>query len=88
VIGDYFAQVQGGRYSNPATADSIKFMQQIGAYGVGQSSWGPTCYGLFQKDDVEVARHKVQTFLKNSVGGQAFTARANNKGAYIRLARQ
>jgi beta-RFAP synthase len=88
VIGDYFAQVQGGRYSNPATADSIKFMQQIGAYGVGQSSWGPTCYGLFQKDDTEEAKHKVQAFLKNSVGGQAFTARANNKGAYIRLARQ
>lgn len=87
VIGDYFAQVQGGRYSSSATADSIKFMQQIGAYGVGQSSWGPTCYGLFRKTEAEEARLKVQSFLKNSVGGQAFTAQANNRGAYIRLKR-
>ena len=88
VIGDHFAQLQGGRYSNPATADTIKFLQQIGAYGVGQSSWGPTCYGLFRKDDVEEAKFKVQAFLKNGVGGKTFTARANNKGAFIRLTRQ
>jgi beta-ribofuranosylaminobenzene 5'-phosphate synthase len=86
-IGDYFAQVQGGRYSSPATADTIKFMQQIGACGVGQSSWGPTCYGLFRKDDAEEAKFRVQAFLKNGVGGQAFKAEANNRGAYIRLTR-
>jgi len=87
VIGDYFSQVQGGRYSSSATADSIKFMQQTGAYGVGQSSWGPTCYGLFRKDEAEEARLKAQAFLKNSVGGQAFKAEAYNRGAYIRLTR-
>jgi beta-RFAP synthase len=87
LIGDYFALVQGGRFSNPATADSIKFMQQIGAYGVGQSSWGPTCYGLFLKDGAEEAKLKVQSFLKNSTGGRAFVAKANNRGAYVRLSR-
>ncbi|MCW4047623.1 MAG: kinase [Candidatus Bathyarchaeota archaeon] len=84
-IGDYFAQVQGGRYSSPAVTQCIKFMQELGAYGVGQSSWGPACYGLFPKEEAKEAKLKVQAFLKNSVGGQVFTAKANNRGAYIKL---
>jgi beta-ribofuranosylaminobenzene 5'-phosphate synthase len=84
-IGDYFAQVQGGRYAGSATAESIEFMQKLGAYGVGQSSWGPACYGLFRKQEAKDAKLKVQAFLKNSFGGQVFTAKANNKGAYIKL---
>ncbi len=85
VIGDYFSQVQGGRYSNPATAGTIKFMQQIGAYGVGQSSWGPACYGLFGSDEAGKAKIKVQNFLKNNAGGEVFVAKGNNKGAYVKL---
>jgi beta-ribofuranosylaminobenzene 5'-phosphate synthase len=85
IIGDYFAKVQGGRYSSSVAADCIMYMQQIGAYGVGQSSWGPTCYGLFKEADAKGARDKVQSFLRDSSGGQAFTAYANNKGAYIKL---
>lgn len=87
IIGEYFAQVQGGRYSSSATANSIEYMQQIGAYGVGQSSWGPTCYGLFRESNANEARDKVQSFLKGNFGGQAFSAYANNKGAYIKLTR-
>jgi beta-RFAP synthase len=85
VIGDYFAQVQGGRYSNPATAGTIKFMEQIGAYGVGQSSWGPACYGLFGSNEAGKAELKVQNFLKHNAGGEAFVAKGNNKGAYVKL---
>jgi beta-ribofuranosylaminobenzene 5'-phosphate synthase len=84
-VGDYFAQVQGGRYASSATAESIVLMQELGAYGVGQSSWGPACYGLFQKEEAKEAKLKVQAFLRNSIGGQVFTAKANNKGAYIKL---
>jgi beta-ribofuranosylaminobenzene 5'-phosphate synthase len=84
-VGDYFAQVQGGRYASAATAETIQFMQGLGAHGVGQSSWGPACYGLFPEEEAEKAEQKVQAFLRNSVGGQVFTAKADNKGANIRL---
>ncbi len=87
VVGDYFAQVQGGRYSNPATADTIKFMQQIGAYGVGQSSWGPACYGLFGSNEAGKAKLKVHTFLRSNAGGKVFVAKGNNKGAYVKLSK-
>jgi beta-ribofuranosylaminobenzene 5'-phosphate synthase len=84
-VGDYFAQVQGGRYASSATAEAIKFMQALGPYGVGQSSWGPACYGLFRKEGAKEVKLKVQAFLRKSVGGQVFIAKANNKGAYIKL---
>ena len=85
VVGDYFAEVQGGRYSSSATAEGIEFMQKLGAYGAGQSSWGPAFYGLFREKEVEEVKLKVQDFLRKGVGGKVFTARANNRGAYIRV---
>lgn len=84
-VGDYFAQIQGGRYASAATAETIQFKQELGAYGVGQSSWGPACYGLFPEEEAEKAELEVQAFLNSRAGGKVFTAKANNKGAYIKL---
>jgi beta-ribofuranosylaminobenzene 5'-phosphate synthase len=85
VIGEYFAQVQGGRYSNSAATDGIEFMQKIGAYGVGQSSWGPALYGVVKKEEAKQTLLKVQAHLKKNVDGQVFIAKANNRGAYIKF---
>ena len=85
VIGEYFARVQGGRYSSSAATDGIEFMQKIGAYGVGQSSWGPALYGLVKKEEAKQTLLKVQAHLKKNVDGQVFIAKANNRGAYIKV---
>jgi beta-RFAP synthase len=45
-VGDAFAAVQGGRYSSPATAEAVGRLRELGAYGAGQSSWGPAAWGL------------------------------------------
>jgi beta-ribofuranosylaminobenzene 5'-phosphate synthase len=87
VIGDYFAKVQGGTYSSQAAAEGIALIQKLGAYGAGQSSWGPAFYGLTLKEQAEKIKAKMQAFLSESVGGQVFTAKANNRGAYIKIAR-
>jgi beta-ribofuranosylaminobenzene 5'-phosphate synthase len=87
VIGDYFAEVQGGTYSSQTAADGIALMQKLGAYGAGQSSWGPAFYGLTRKEEAKEIQLKVQAFLSEDVGGQVFTARANNRGAYIKVTR-
>jgi beta-ribofuranosylaminobenzene 5'-phosphate synthase len=87
VIGDYFAKVQGGTYSSQAAAEGIALMQKLGAYGVGQSSWGPAFYGLTQKEQAKEIKSKVQAFLNEGVGGQIFTAKANNRGAYVKVTR-
>ncbi|GBC83894.1 Homoserine kinase [bacterium HR11] len=46
IVGDAFAPVQGGRYANPVSAACVEALLELGAAGAGQSSWGPTVYGL------------------------------------------
>jgi beta-ribofuranosylaminobenzene 5'-phosphate synthase len=87
VIGDYFAEVQGGTYSSQAVSEGVALMQKLGAYCAGQSSWGPAFYGLTQKEKTREIELKVKAFLKERVGGQVFVAKANNKGAYIKVTR-
>ncbi len=87
-IGDNFAGVQGGRYSNATTKKGTEFMQRLGACGVGQSSWGPAFYGLFVKEQAQRAKSQVLAFLNREAGGNAFVAHANNRGAYIKIAKQ
>jgi beta-ribofuranosylaminobenzene 5'-phosphate synthase len=87
VIGGYFAEAQGGTYSSQTAAEGIALLQKLGAYGAGQSSWGPTFYGLTQKDEAKEIQLKVQAFLSESVGGQVFTSKSNNRGAYVKVTR-
>ena len=86
VIGDYFAEIQGGTYSSQTVAEGIALMQKLGVYGVGQSSWGPAFYGVVaQKEKAKEIQLKVMAFLDKGVGGQVFVAKANNRGVYIRV---
>ncbi|MFH0350358.1 MAG: beta-ribofuranosylaminobenzene 5'-phosphate synthase family protein [Chromatiales bacterium] len=45
-VGDYFAPYQGGRYSSPRVGEVLRWLQDEGLRGVGQSSWGPTGFAL------------------------------------------
>jgi beta-RFAP synthase len=45
-VGEHFASAQGGRYSSPAVAAALDWLQQQGVVGTGQSSWGPTGFAL------------------------------------------
>jgi len=85
ITGNHFAQAQGGTYSSPAAAECIEFMKTAGTYGVGQSSWGPALYGVVKQEEAKLVLSKVTAYLHKSVGGQAFIAKANNKGASIRV---
>jgi beta-RFAP synthase len=46
LVGDCFSPVQGGQFSNSRSAELIEALLDGGAAGAGQSSWGPTVYGL------------------------------------------
>ena len=45
--GMLFSQVQGGAYNGPQVTQTIELLQQYGAQGVGQSSWGPSVFSWF-----------------------------------------
>jgi beta-ribofuranosylaminobenzene 5'-phosphate synthase len=84
-VGNYFAEAQGGTYSSLTATEGIALMQKLGVYGAGQSSWGPAFYGLTRKEKAKEIELKVKAFLGKSVGGHVFVAKANNRGAYIKV---
>lgn len=45
-VGDHFAPAQGGRFTSPAVAEVLAWLEGLGVQGVGQSSWGPTGFGI------------------------------------------
>lgn len=47
IVGDYFAEAQGGRYTSPLLKPILDAMVEDGATGIGQSSWGPTGFAIF-----------------------------------------
>lgn len=53
-VGDHFAVAQGGRYASAAVGSVLEWLESRGIAGVGQTSWGPTGFAIF---DSEVRAH-------------------------------
>ncbi len=51
--GDYFAPAQGGgRYASKSVAEVLRYLTERGIKCVGQSSWGPTGFAIFESEQV------------------------------------
>jgi beta-RFAP synthase len=85
IFGDYWMRVQGGRYSHKRIEECITHLLKSGAYGAGQSSWGPALYGLADgKAHATELAENLDLFLnKGKEIGEAFVTHANNLGAEI-----
>lgn len=73
-------------FMQPTVKSCVKLMLKLGAYGAGQSSFGPNAYALVK--GVSQARKIMKIlddFLRRTGGGEVFYASANNRGAAIRL---
>lgn len=83
--GDYFAPVQGGRYASRLVASVLDDLQHKGVECLGQSSWGPTGFAIF--DSIQAAQQHLQalqkTFTQPALSWKI--CRANNHGAQIRI---
>lgn len=81
-VGEYWAQVQGGRYCDDVVEKGVEFLIERGAFGAGQSSWGPSFYGFVEgyRKAIEL-REALHHFLAKGDGGEVFHARASNCGA-------
>lgn len=51
VTGRWFAPVQGGAFAPGETTTLIRTLLELGATGVGQSSWGPSVYAIAANHD-------------------------------------
>ena len=85
MIGDFFASVQDGRFSNSLSEEMIRFMLDWGALGAGQSSWGPAVYGLVD-GKMQALRlvKEVNVLLDSLGGGEIFCVQPQNRGAQVR----
>jgi len=85
MVGDCFASVQGGRFANPVCEKVVSFLLSKGAAGIGQSSWGPTVYGLVKgRETARSLAGDVARFLQGVGGGSTFCGQPHNRGARIR----
>ena len=46
LVGDHFAPAQGGVFTSKRVEEVIQALAQVGAVGIGQSSWGPTGFAF------------------------------------------
>jgi beta-ribofuranosylaminobenzene 5'-phosphate synthase len=81
-LGGYFSAAQDGRYTSPAVAAALAWLEDAGISGVGQSSWGPTGFALC--DSVERAG-ALAAGLSGRFGGtvECRVAAGRNRGAEI-----
>jgi beta-ribofuranosylaminobenzene 5'-phosphate synthase len=82
LVGDCFSSQQvGGRFAHPLAGKVIEHMLEQGAHGAGQSSWGPTVYGLVEgEEEAERLVNTVHRFLRPYPTATAFVVAADNVG--------
>lgn len=51
IVGEYFSKFQGGIYCCREVEEIVKILLDAGVHGAGQSSWGPTVYGIIDGRD-------------------------------------
>jgi len=68
ITGRWFATVQGGTFMPGVSQDLVRRMSDWGAAGVGQSSWGPTVYGIV---DGEQAGAELAGRVRAAMGAKA-----------------
>ena len=83
--GAWYADAQGGVYRPPVGTVVEELSDCPAVAGAGQSSWGPTVYGVTDAEGADAAREAARDALAAAgVDGDVFLARVRNEGASVR----
>jgi beta-RFAP synthase len=84
MTGRWFAHAQGGTFARGPSERLVRQMTEWGASGVGQSSWGPTVYGIVEGD---AAAERLADRVRAALGseGDVFHGPFRTEGAHVRL---
>ncbi|MBO8173808.1 MAG: GHMP kinase [Thermococcus sp.] len=82
LVGKHFEDYQGGEFR-----EDVKLILEFlrgNTYGYGQSSWGPTVYGLIRKSEYSMLKAKLHDFLKDhGIKAKIDLGTPRNKGVEI-----
>lgn len=82
VTGRWFAPAQGGTFASGPSRALVRQLAEWGATGVGQSSWGPTVYGIVDGPDASAGLvERVKGALGSS--GHVFEGPFRSEGARV-----
>lgn len=82
-VAEYFAAEQSGKYSSGYGQEIISFLEQENIAGRGQSSWGPTLYGIVRgKDRAEEIKDLLKDEFKTKID-KIYVSGPANEGAHI-----
>lgn len=82
MVGDCFSPAQSGRFASPLSGRIIRSMKELGAAGVGQSSWGPAVYGIVEGIGVaKVLAAEIARLFKDHEDLEVTVSAAARKGA-------
>ena len=82
ITGRWFAAVQGSTFAPGPSEELVRRMAEWGACGVGQSSWGPTVYGIVEGDGA-AARLGDQVRAALAGKGRVYDGPFRNEGARV-----
>ncbi|OYT49225.1 hypothetical protein B6U79_02295 [Candidatus Bathyarchaeota archaeon ex4484_231] len=87
LVGKYFSKHQHGEFCCWETEQLVKSLLNGGAYGAGQSSWGPTAYGMIegQKRGKNLLGYMLKSTDKIGVESELFMVQARNRGFSCKL---
>jgi beta-ribofuranosylaminobenzene 5'-phosphate synthase len=80
--GRWFAPVQGGTFAPGPSEELVRLLNEWGVFGVGQSSWGPTVYGIVEGEE---NGQRIAERLRAAVGttGTVFEGPFRTEGARV-----
>lgn len=80
-VGDYFAPAQGGRFASARVAEVLAWLESRDIPGVGQTSWGPTGFGLLESEvRAHQLVHEARTRFAHVPELEFVVVRARNSG--------
>ncbi|MTD96171.1 GHMP kinase [Hyphomicrobium sp. xq] len=84
IVGGHFAAAQGGSpWASSAVGRVVEGLRRNGAYGIGQSSWGPTGFAFAPSQEIAARLYDSSIGLARAEGLEIVIAEGRNRGASV-----
>jgi beta-ribofuranosylaminobenzene 5'-phosphate synthase len=84
IVGGHFAGAQGGSpWTSPAVGRVVETLRAAGAFGIGQSSWGPTGFAFAPSQEIAARLYDSSIGVARAEGLDILIAGGRNQGAGV-----